>query len=48
MRGRRLIAEAEGITATFVSGIQLHDDGTHTGAMPGRIPRSAEATNGPK
>jgi len=31
-----------GIKATSVSGIQLHDDGTHTGAMPGRILRSYE------
>jgi N-acyl-D-aspartate/D-glutamate deacylase len=46
--GRRLIAEAEGIRATFVAGIQLYDDGKHTGAMPGRILRSAEATNGSK
>jgi N-acyl-D-aspartate/D-glutamate deacylase len=38
--GRRLIAESEGIKATFVAGTQLYDEGTHTGAMPGRILRS--------
>jgi hypothetical protein len=31
-----------------VSGIQLYDDGKHTGAMPGRILHSAKATNGSK
>jgi N-acyl-D-aspartate/D-glutamate deacylase len=41
--GRRLVAESEGIKATFVAGVQLYDDGKHTGAMPGRILRSAEA-----
>jgi N-acyl-D-aspartate/D-glutamate deacylase len=40
--GRRLVAEAEGIEATFVAGIQLYDRGQHTGAMPGRILRSYE------
>jgi len=38
--GRRLISESEGIKATFVAGTQLYDEGTHTGAMPGRILRS--------
>jgi N-acyl-D-aspartate/D-glutamate deacylase len=38
--GRRLISESEGIKATFVGGVQLYDDGRHTGAMPGRILRS--------
>jgi N-acyl-D-aspartate/D-glutamate deacylase len=41
--GRRLVSESEGIKATFVSGIQLYDEGTHTGAMPGRILRSDES-----
>jgi N-acyl-D-amino-acid deacylase len=40
--GRRLISESEGITATFVAGVQLYDHGQHTGAMPGRILRSYE------
>jgi N-acyl-D-aspartate/D-glutamate deacylase len=38
--GRRLIAKAEGIMATFVAGQQLYDNGTHTGALPGRVLRS--------
>ncbi len=38
--GRRLVAESEGIKATFVAGTQLYDDGKHTGAMPGRVLRS--------
>ena len=40
--GRRLVSEAEGIKATFVAGVELFADGTHTGAMPGRILRSRE------
>jgi N-acyl-D-aspartate/D-glutamate deacylase len=40
--GRRLVAESEGIKATFVAGTQLYEDGKHTGAMPGRILRSHE------
>jgi N-acyl-D-amino-acid deacylase len=40
--GRRLIAKSEGIVGTFVAGTQLYDNGTHTGAMPGRILRSYE------
>jgi N-acyl-D-aspartate/D-glutamate deacylase len=40
--GRRLVSESEGIEATFVAGVQLYDDGKHTGAMPGRILRSGE------
>jgi N-acyl-D-amino-acid deacylase len=40
--GRRLVSESEGIKATFVSGIQLYEEGNHTGAMPGRILRSYE------
>ena len=41
--GRRLVSESEGIKATFVAGIQLYDEGQHTGAMPGRILRSDES-----
>jgi N-acyl-D-aspartate/D-glutamate deacylase len=38
--GRRLVAELEGIKATFVAGTQLYDEGRHSGAMPGRVLRS--------
>ncbi len=38
--GRRLVAESEGIKATFVAGTQLYDEGRHSGAMPGRVLRS--------
>ena len=34
------IAAGIGVEATFVAGVQLYDDGKHTGAMPGRILRS--------
>lgn len=40
LNGRRLIARAEGIEATFVAGVQLYDNGTHSGVLPGRILRS--------
>ena len=40
--GRRLICKANGIEATFVSGTQVFDKGTHTGEMPGRVLRSNE------
>jgi N-acyl-D-aspartate/D-glutamate deacylase len=40
--GRRLVAESEGIKATFVAGVQLYDAGQHTGALPGRMLRSYE------
>ncbi|MGD8888238.1 MAG: amidohydrolase family protein [Desulfobacterales bacterium] len=42
LNSRRLVAKAEGIVATFVAGKQLYDNGTHTGAMPGRVLRSYE------
>ena len=38
--GRRLVSESEGIKATFVAGVQLYDEGKHTGALPGRVLRS--------
>jgi len=38
--GRRLVSESEGIKATFVAGVQLYDQGKHTGVLPGRILRS--------
>ncbi|MBI5444522.1 MAG: amidohydrolase family protein, partial [Deltaproteobacteria bacterium] len=40
LNGRRMVARAEGIVATFVAGVQLYDNGVHTGAMPGRVLRS--------
>ncbi len=40
--GRRLIAKAEGIEATFLAGTQLYNNGEHTGELPGRILRSYE------
>ena len=43
LNGRRLIAKAEGIEATFVAGTQLYNNGTHTGELPGRILRSYDA-----
>lgn len=42
-QGRRMIARAEGIMATFVAGHQVYDRGTHTGALPGRVLRSKAA-----
>ncbi|MBM3225362.1 MAG: amidohydrolase family protein, partial [Candidatus Tectomicrobia bacterium] len=41
-QGRRLIAKAEGVMATFVAGAQVYAQGTHTGAFPGRVLRSHE------
>ena len=40
--GRRLIAKAEGIEATFLAGTQLYNHGEHTGELPGRMLRSYE------
>jgi N-acyl-D-aspartate/D-glutamate deacylase len=42
LNGRRLIAKAEGIIATFVAGKLLYDNGVHTGEKPGRALRSYE------
>ena len=42
LNSRRLVAEAEGIIATFVSGKQLYNNGKHTGEMPGRVLRGYE------
>jgi N-acyl-D-aspartate/D-glutamate deacylase len=42
LNSRRLVAEAEGIIATFVSGKQLYDNGKHTGEMPGHVLRGYE------
>ncbi|MEJ7602116.1 MAG: amidohydrolase family protein [Kofleriaceae bacterium] len=40
--GRRLIARAKGIIATFIHGVQVMDEGRETGAQPGRVIRSTE------
>jgi N-acyl-D-aspartate/D-glutamate deacylase len=40
--GRRLIARAHGIVATFIAGVQIMRDGQPTGALPGRVLRSTE------
>jgi N-acyl-D-aspartate/D-glutamate deacylase len=40
--GRRLIARAHGIAATFIRGVQVMRDGQPTGALPGRVIRSTE------
>jgi N-acyl-D-aspartate/D-glutamate deacylase len=40
--GRRLIAGARGIAATFIRGVQIMRDGRPTGALPGRVIRSTE------
>jgi N-acyl-D-amino-acid deacylase len=40
--GRRLIARAKGIVATFIRGIQVMDQGKETGALPGTVIRSTE------
>ncbi len=44
--GRRLIARAKGIVATFVHGVQVMREGQETGALPGRVIRSTEAQAG--
>ena len=41
-RGRRLIAKARGIVATFIDGVQVMRDGSETGDRPGRVIRSTE------
>jgi N-acyl-D-aspartate/D-glutamate deacylase len=40
--GRRLIARARGIVATFLQGVQVMREGHETGALPGRVIRSTE------
>ena len=41
--GRRLVMPAQGVQYTIVNGEILFEDGTHTGAMPGRVLRSGRA-----
>lgn len=41
--GRRLMQEASGYVATLVAGQVTFDDGKHTGALPGRLVRGAQA-----
>jgi len=43
-QGRRLIARAEGVVATFVAGTQVYEHGMHTGALPGRVLRSGASS----
>ena len=40
--GRRLIAKALGIVATWVGGVQVMREGSETGDRPGRVIRSSE------
>lgn len=44
--GRRLIARAKGIVATFIRGVQVMDQGKETGALPGNVIRSTEEQAG--
>jgi N-acyl-D-amino-acid deacylase len=39
--GRRLVMPAHGIQSTVVNGVMLYDQQQHTGALPGRVLRSA-------
>jgi N-acyl-D-aspartate/D-glutamate deacylase len=39
--GRRLVMPAHGIQSTVVNGVVLYDQQQHTGALPGRVLRSA-------
>jgi len=39
--GTRLYCKAEGISSVIVGGKEIYRDGTHTGALPGRVLRSA-------
>lgn len=41
--GRRLIARARGIVATFIAGVQVMREGHETGALPGGVIRSSES-----
>jgi N-acyl-D-aspartate/D-glutamate deacylase len=41
--GRRLVQRADGYTATVVAGTVTYRDGAATGALPGRLLRSARA-----
>lgn len=41
--GRRLIARARGIVATFIEGVQVMREGSETGELPGRVIRSTES-----
>ncbi|GGC54531.1 amidohydrolase [Siccirubricoccus deserti] len=40
--GRRLVQQAEGYKATFVSGVPVFENGEHTGALPGRLVRAGK------
>ena len=42
-RGRRLIQRAEGYLYTLVAGVVTFENGEHSGALPGRLVRSARS-----
>ena len=42
--GKRIEQKATGIRATIVAGEVVHDDGKHTGALPGRLLRGRLAS----
>jgi N-acyl-D-aspartate/D-glutamate deacylase len=42
--GRRLIQKVDGYRATFVAGVQTYDDGSPTGARPGKLVRAGAAS----
>jgi N-acyl-D-aspartate/D-glutamate deacylase len=41
--GKRLLQRAEGYLHTFVSGAEVYASGEHTGALPGKLIRGAQA-----
>ena len=41
--GRRFVQRVDGYKATFVAGVPIFEDGTHTGALPGRLVRAGQA-----
>ena len=40
--GRRLVQEADGYLATIQSGTVTFEEGTHTGALPGKLIRGRQ------
>ena len=41
--GKRLLQRADGYLHTIVSGVEVYTDGTHTGALPGKLVRGPQA-----
>jgi len=41
--GRRFVQKVDGYAATLVAGTPIFEDGEHTGALPGRLVRAAQA-----